>query len=1185
MSRHLLGMTMSMHVLSAGEGVKYLLSSVVVGEGVRDASDALVRYYQEKGTPPGRWYGKDLGAFGDGSLQAGDPVLEHQLRLLLGHACDPLTAQPLGRRFANYATPTTAVRAEAPKLPGALRLMDKSDAVTDIADAAAAKRSQNAVAGFDHTFSVPKSVSAIWAVADAGTQGIIARAHHAAMREVLELLERDVAATRVGAEGGSGSVRQVDVAGVVATGYDHYDSRAADPQLHTHLVIANRVRSAADPAKWRTLDSRPIHAAVVALSEHYNGVLADHITRSLGLGWEHRTRGAGRNTGFELEAVPETLIAEFSSRSHEIQAEFERLVAQWCDEHHGHAPSARRLIRLRQKATLSTRPDKTLHSLAELTEQWRSRAARVLGTDATAWANELLRETRRHALLRADDFAVDYLEALGRSVAQSVGDKRSTWRRWNLYAEAARQLIDQRFWSTADREAVMAVLVDAAERASVTITPGEIAFVPAVFRRADGSSEFRMKHGALYTSQQNLDAEARILALAMNTAGPTVALEQLGRAVQKGRNGIVLAQDQRHVLEQLAVSGRVVDVLVGPAGSGKTSTLSALRAAWELEHGKGSVIGLAPTAAAAQVLADELGIPTENTTKWATEHDLGRWDFVAGQLVIVDEASLSGTFLLDRLTQHAAAVGAKVLLVGDRQQHGAVDASGVFGFIAESIEDRPELTEIWRFREEWERHASLRLRLGDSDVIEEYDLHDRIVGGDHDPMLDAAYAGWLDDTAHGKSSLMIAETNESVTALNVRARLDRMEGGLVDDSTAVRLHDGSEASPGDLVVTRQNDRRVRYGKSWVKNGDLWTVVGTHADGSIDLRPIGTERGSVRLHANYVAEQLELAYAITAYRAQGMTVDTAHAVVTSTAMTRESLYVAMTRGRESNRVYVATDQPALEEHQQPADLTTATAVLRSVLAHRGAELSAHEMIREEQEAWTGIAQLAAEYDTIAQAAQQDRWVGMLRRSGLAAALVEEIAADDAFGPLAAELRRAEANHHNVEQLVRTAVAERPLDDAEDVAAVLRYRVQRLADRSPDPRRRYEPRLIAGIIPVADGIDDEAMQRALTERAELIEQRAAALVDAAVAEQAPWLRDLGSMPSGLASDRWRAQAIVVAAYRDRWGVTSDVAIGTEPDGTNQRIDRARAEVALLRARAIALPNAPGRRGPERAAGRTL
>ncbi|MGE3194523.1 MAG: MobF family relaxase [Microbacteriaceae bacterium] len=1178
-------MTMSMHILSAGEGVKYLLSSVVAGEGVRDASDALIRYYREKGTPPGRWYGNDLGAFGDGSLRVGDPVHEHQLRLLLGHACDPLTAQPLGRRFANYETPANAMREQTPRLPGALQLMDKADAMSEIADKAAAKRSQNAVAGFDHTFSVPKSVSALWAISDAGTQGMVARAHHAAMQEVLGMLERDVAATRVGADAGNGSVRQVEVSGVVATGYDHYDSRASDPQLHTHLVIANRVRSAEDPTKWRTLDSRPIHAAVVALSEHYNGVLADHIARDLGLAWERRGRGTGRNPGYELAAVPDELIAEFSSRSHDIQAEFDRLVQAWRTDHGGREPSPRRLLRLRQKATLTTRPDKTLHSLAELTEQWRSRATRVLGADATDWASSVLRGTRRQVLLRADDISTAELEELGASVAQAVGQKRSTWRRWNLYAEAARQLIDQRFASTTDRETVMAIVVDAAERASVSITPGEVAFVPADFRRADGSSEFRMKHGAIYTSQQNLDAEARILALAMDTAGPTAALSSIERATRKRRDGVVLSHDQARAVEQIAVSGRRVDVLVGPAGSGKTSTLAAIRAAWEQEHGKGTVVGLAPTAAAAQVLAEELGIPTENTAKWATEHDLGRWNFVAGQLVIVDEASLSGTFLLDRLTEHAAAVGAKVLLVGDRQQHGAVDASGVFGFVADSIQNRPELTEIWRFRHDWERQASLRLRLGEGAVVDEYDQQGRVAGGEHDAMLDAAYSGWLSDLAHRQTSLMIAETNEAVRALNLRARLDRIEAGLVDDARGVRLHDGTEAGAGDIVVTRQNDRRIRHGRTWVKNGDLWTVVAAHADGSIDIRPIGAEHGSIRLHAAYVAEQLELAYAITAYRAQGMTVDTAHAVVASTSMTRESLYVAMTRGRESNRVYVATDQSALEEHQQQSAGVSATSILRGILVHRGAELSAHEMIREEQETWTNIAQLAAEYDTIAQAAQRDRWVGMLRRVGLNDATVEEIASDDAFGPLAAELRRAEANHHDVELLLRTAIAERSLDDAEDVAAVLRYRVQRLADRPADPRRRYEPKLIVGIIPVADGIDDTELQRALVERAELIAQRAAALVDTAMADDAPWLRELGRIPSGLAVDRWRAQALIVAAYRDRWRIAGDVTLGGEPDSTNQRIDRARAEAAAHRARAIAQPEGRTRRGADRTVGRTL
>jgi len=1178
-------MTMSMHILSAGEGVKYLLSSVVVGEGVRDASDALIRYYREKGTPPGRWYGSDLDAFGDGSLRVGDPVREQQLRLLLGHACDPLTAQPLGRRFANYETPTNAMREKTPKLPGPLRLMDRADAMSEIAAAAAAKPSQNAVAGFDHTFSVPKSISALWAIADAGTQGMIARAHHAAMREVLGMLERDVAATRVGADAGNGSVRQVDVSGVVATGYDHYDSRAADPQLHTHLVIANRVRSAEDPTKWRTLDSRPIHAAVVALSEHYNGVLADHIARDLGLRWEHRARGTGRNPGYEVAVIPDELIAEFSSRSHDIQAEFDRLVERWRADHGGREPSARRLIRLRQKATLTTRPDKTLHSLAELTEQWRSRATRILGADATAWATTVLRDRERQVLLRADDISTVALEALGESVAKVVGQKRSTWRRWNLYAEAARQLIDQRFASTADREVVMAIIVDAAERTSVTITPGEVAFVPADFRRTDGSSQFRMKHGAIYTSQQNLDAEARILALARDTSGPTVALASIERATRKRHNGVALSQGQALAVEQIAVSGRRVDVLVGPAGSGKTSTLAAIRAAWEQAHGKGSVVGLAPTAAAAQVLAEELGIPTENTAKWATEHDLGRWDFVAGQLVIVDEASLSGTFLLDRLTEHAAAVGAKVLLVGDRQQHGAVDASGVFGFVADSIEDRPELTEIWRFRHDWERQASLRLRLGESAVIDEYDQQGRVAGGEHDAMLDAAYSGWLSDLARRQTSLMIAETNESVRALNLRARLDRIEADLVDDARSVRLHDGTEASAGDIVVTRQNDRRVRHGRTWVKNGDLWTVLATHADGSIDLRPIGAEHGSIRLHASYVAEQLELAYAITAHRAQGMTVDTAHAVVTSTSMARESLYVAMTRGRESNRVYVATDQPALEEHQQPSADASATSILRGILTHRGAELSAHEMIREEQEIWTNIAQLAAEYDTIAQTAQRDRWVGMLRRAGLSEASVDEIASDDAFGPLAAELRRAEANHHDVELLLRTALIERSLDDADELAAVLRHRVQRLADRSADPRRRYEPKLIAGLIPVADGIDDKDLQRALTERADLIEQRAVALIDTAISDDAPWLRELGRMPSGLTAERWRTQVRIVAAYRDRWRITGEAMLGGEPDTTNQRIDRARAEAAVQRARALSRPVGRGQRGVERTVDRVL
>jgi hypothetical protein len=224
------------------------------------------------------------------------------------------------------------------------------------------------------------------------------------------------------------------------------------------------------------------------------------------------------------------------------------------------------------------------------------------------------------------------------------------------------------------------------------------------------------------------------------------------------------------------------------------------------------VIGLAPSAAAAEVLAADLGISTENTAKWLYEHDHGRWDLRAGQLVIVDEASLAGSMLLDQLTNHAADVGAKVLLAGDPAQLAAVDAGGAFGLLvrdrnANDEDGAPELADIRRFANEWEKAASLRLRRGDTDVIDLYDEHGRIVGGDHDTMLDAAYHAWQHDIAAGRSSILIAETGDTVTALNNRARADRILAGQVAIEGA-SLHDGTVAGEGDTIVTRDNDRRL-----------------------------------------------------------------------------------------------------------------------------------------------------------------------------------------------------------------------------------------------------------------------------------------------------------------------------------------------------------------------------------------
>lgn len=1179
-------MTVSMRVMSAGNGYRYLLNTVVVGDGARDYTEPLTRYYAEKGTPPGFWLGSGLRGIGGGQVRAGQEIREAQLRLLLGLGCDPMTGAPLGKPWPQYAGLPERIAARVAKLPAALSVDERAEAATVIEAQEQSKGQRAAVAGFDHTFSVPKSVSALWAVADGGTQALIVQAHHEAIADVLGLLERDVAMTRVGSDAGSGSVAQVEVRGIVAAAYDHYDSRSSDPQLHTHVVVSNKVQGAHDH-RWRAIDGRPIHAAVVALSEHYNSVLADHLARSLGLAWDVRDRGPGRSPAFELASVPDALISEFSSRSHDIDVEADRLIAAYTAEH-GRRPSKRIIIRLRAQATLSTRPDKTLHSLAELTEQWRARATIVLGEDAPSWAATVLRGQVAPVLLRADDLPLETLDEIGRTVVDIVGQERATWRRWNLYAEAARQLREFRFASTADREAVTALVADAAEHASIRLTPPELAHTPALFQRPDGSSVFRPKHGALLSSAAMLEAEDRLLALAADTTGPGVEIARVDRATGRPLpDGNLLSPDQVAAVLGIALSGRKVDALVGPAGTGKTTTLAALRRAWESEHGRGSVIGLAPSAAAAAVLAGELRIATENTAKWAYEHRAGRWDFRRDQLVIVDEASIAGTFILDALTAHAAAVGAKTLLVGDWAQLDAVESSGAFAMIANALDDAPELVEVWRFRAAWEKRASLGLRLGETEVLKEYLKHGRIHDGDAEDMLDAAYQAWRTDSEAGLSSLMIAETTQAVMGLNLRARLDRIQAGQVHPERAVRLHDGTDASRGDTIVTRRNQRRLRTGRRWVKNGDLWQVVEAHRDGSLTVRRATGKGGMVRLPAGYAAESVELAYAITAYRAQGSTVETAHAIISSPSMTREALYVAMTRGRGGNAVYVATDQAHLEDHQRRPD-APAMAVLAGILARRGAEPSAHEAIAAEQEAWSNIAQLVAEYETIAQAAQRDRWAGLLAAAGLSAGQVEAITEGDSFGPLAAELRRAEANHHDPQLLLSAVVAERSLDGAADTGAVLRHRIQQaITPRTGSTRPQRAPRLIAGLIPEAVGIVDEDMRRGLEDRKQLILQRARALAEAAVADRAPWLRELGTPPAaGQARRNWLRHAATVACYRDRHAVTAATALGGEPASTVQRIDAARAQAAINRARALTGRTAPASsRGADRAPARQL
>jgi hypothetical protein len=683
----------------------------------------------------------------------------------------------------------------------------------------------------------------------------------------------------------------------------------------------------------------------------------------------------------------------------------------------------------------------------------------------------------------------------------------------------------------------------------------------------------------VYTTEALLGAEARLLEAARKLGAPRVSVAVVAQVTEMNLPGreYKLSVDQALAVEKIATSGRVLDVLVGPAGTGKSTAMAGLRAVWEQVHGPGSVIGLAPSAAAAQVLGDELGIETENTAKWLTEwrripeltsrrgrlalnlarhayprspsaarlrvrlaeteHAISERRLKPGQLVMIDESSLAGTFSLDELVSAATTSGSKILLLGDYAQTGSVEAGGAFSLLVKDRGDLiAELTDVRRFSSEWEKAASVELRAGNTSAIDAYEAHDRVTGGDRKSLLDAVYAAWKADVETGKSSLMIAGDTATVAELNRRARTGRVAEGTVA-SAGLSIADGQRAGVGDEIVTRQNNRLLTTGRSWVKNGDHFVVAATNPDGSMAVRRISGAT-EVILPADYVAQHVELGYATTSYRSQGRTVDTTHSLVSPTT-TREVLYVAATRGRESNMIYVdmSFDPDPATGHDGTIAPQSASDVLAGVLANEGADLSAHEVLERAQRHIEDFSVLAAEYETLARAAQQQRWDDLLGRSGLEPGRLEQVRQSPAYGPLLAALRDAEAHGLDVDQTLPRLVAMRPLDDAEDSAAVLRDRVDRWAQVAGSSRRA-STNLIAGLIPRAVGLTDPDMARGLEERDEAMQRRARTLTEQAIERNQIWVRRLGIPPTDpRARERWIEAVTTVVAYRDRWKIDDE------------------------------------------------
>jgi conjugative relaxase-like TrwC/TraI family protein len=1129
------------------------MQSIASGDGPVDVDrTSLERYYAATGTPPGRFLGRGLALLDEGrGVVAGSVVEDEHLRRMLKELADPITGKALSTR--------------------GLR--------------------SNAVGSFDLTFSPTKSISVAWALADAETRQRIYECQQAAVAEVLAYAEEHVFRVRAGKDG----IVSDHTNGVIAAAFTHFDSRAGDPQLHDHVVVMNRAQSARD-GQWRSLDSRAIFSSAVELSELHNGLLADKLTAQLGFGWDRQTRLHSDVPKWEIAGVPVDLAAAFSQRTDRIAAETTRLITQF-EADHGRTPTQVEIIRLRQTATLSTRSAKHHSSLDDLLGGWRTRAGQVLNQTSQELDGFVPALVTWPALVNAAIFTPDTIATIAEEVLTTVSTKRSTFSASNLRAEAARRLQGVRFATGAERAEIMRAVGEQATSQAVLLNTPDLREVPALLARSSASEGFHDTAHLLYTSRLVLDAEGRLLEGSDRVGAPAidpVVASTIAEAPLPGRS-YTLSDDQRIAVLSVATSSREIDLLVGPAGSGKSTAMAGLKAIWDAVYGPDMVLGLAPSANAAQVLGEELSIDTENVAKFLHEYrrngerqrarakldtefnerrisgkpptfrmirartkladSEGKWQLAGGQLVIVDEASMLSTFDFDELASAVREAGAKLLCVGDYAQLTSVDAGGMFSTLVDSRADVATLDTLQRFHEPWEAAATLLIRGGHDTAFYAYQRHERLVEGAREDLMDQVYAAWKTDLAAGKTSLMMARDNQTVLELNARARIERLKSGEVVGDTRVA---GGLAGVGDLVVTRHNDRSLSdTGHDWVRNGDMWRVTEIHADGALSLRRRDGD-GAVRVPATYAQEYVELGYAATLHRAQGRTVDRAHCLV-DPVTDRASLYVGITRGRESNMLYVDTayDADSATSHDgvyEPVDLQSA---FHSMLANARKDRSATEIIRDAAEQRNSVRTLINEYDTIVSLTDTTNWRDVLAQT-LSAPLVETLATSDGYELLTSSMRRCRDLGHDLDDTLVEVIGERPLTDVRDAATVLDYRLRRWLDSAPEPE---SGRFIAGLFPAGES-ETPDIARALEERHAAIEERCDWLLERGFAQNEVWVHTVGTPPAGEAGLDWHDLAVTVAAYRDRWGITdSDVVLGEVPShNSEQRVQRDRAQQAL-------------------------
>ncbi|MFD5079522.1 MobF family relaxase [Streptomyces sp. NPDC058371] len=1048
---------------------RYYRRNIALGDGAQGGE--LTVSSSVPGVPPGLWHGQAAQALGLSGI-----VSDAQMRALFGLGMHPDAEAIAARELSEGASLKRAMKAAklGPAVPQLAELspLDKEieqllervsrqlcrpltkaetkdlrmktaarafeaeyhRAPSDGAElgrflAARTGPQRRAVTGYDLTFS-SEELSLLFALGGPEVRRIVLEVLAQARSEALAWLEHHALAVRTGP---GGVAQQRADPGLLATVYLHYESRAGDPMVHEHAVISPRVKG--PDGRWRNLDSRLLLRDVVVASELFNQRSLELVCGRLGLVTHEVEVTPGQRPVMRIAGIDARLRAAFAQRGSAVRTAADALFDDY-RRRHGRQPHGPARYALLDRARSQTRPAKrTARSLDELLATWRRRAIAV--TDRATVDNLL---TTAQAAARARPAPAEFdVAAAAEKVLAAVAERRTTFRRRHVLAESRRYLMRTLAGATAEPEAAEEITDRVlAHGDCLDITPPEINPQHPDLQRPDGTSVYRPIGSQTYTTHSLLAAENRLLAGARRHVIPPVGRGTFARVAALHRGP--MDAGQRALASSFVLSEKLLLAGLGPAGAGKTTAMRLVSRAVDAAGGR--LIPLAPSSRAAKVLGDDLQRRAHTLHSWL--HQRGRvtegktvgedFQLRPGDVVLIDEAGMAGTLLLDRILADASAAGAVVRLLGDPHQLAAVEAGGALRLIARAG-GAVELDQLHRFSIDGEADASLVLRDGEDNrnAFGWYRAKNRIVAGNYEAMCDAVFAAWAKDLGKGLTSLMTAADTATVTELNLRAQAWHIEAGNVDARHAAALRTGQHAHVGDVIATRLNRRRmtVRGGRDFVKNGDTWTVQRILPGGDVVVRHT-QHRGRIRLPAQYMATQCELGYASTIHRSQGMTVDTSHALASSRS-SREGVYVQLTRGARTNRIYVA-----IEDGDRLDD------VLTSIAARRRAQLSATESIAELQQEIGAPGQLSAEFADVTERATTARLTGLLERT-LGADRAAWFMAADAYPALLGALHDAERAGFDLPRLLSTTVPRRGFADADDPSAVLTWRVrERLAE---------------------------------------------------------------------------------------------------------------------------------------------